>query len=58
MEGIIRRITGELGYAPRVIATSGIAETIAAETRMIHEVDEKLTMSGLYQIYCQNREDG
>ena len=58
VEGIIHRITKELGQTPRVIATGGIAETIAAETEMIHEVDGTLTLFGLYHIYHQNREGG
>jgi len=54
VEGIIRRITEELGETPRVIATGGLAATIAAETGIIDEVDETLTLFGLLKIYQQN----
>lgn len=55
IEGIIRRITDELGEKPRVIATGGLASTIAAETDVIEEVDETLTLFGLREIYENNR---
>lgn len=55
IEGIIRRITQELGNTPRVIATGGLASTIAAESDVIQEVDETLTLFGLQKIYQSNR---
>jgi len=55
VEGIIRRITRELGDTHRVIATGGLAPTIAAETDIIDEVDETLTLFGLLKIYQRNR---
>ncbi len=55
VEGIIHRITDELGEKPRVIATGGLASTIAAETKIIAEVDDTLTLFGLRKIYENNR---
>jgi type III pantothenate kinase len=54
VEGIINRITECLNAQPRIIATGGLASTIARETSIINEVDETLTLSGLLRIYEQN----
>ena len=55
VEGIIRRITDELGEKPKIIATGGLASTIAAETEFIEVVDDTLTLFGLRVIYENNR---
>ena len=55
MEGIIGRITAELGEKPKVVATGGLAGTIAAETAIIEEVDPTLTLYGLRVIYENNQ---
>ncbi|MFC1476217.1 type III pantothenate kinase, partial [Candidatus Zixiibacteriota bacterium] len=54
IEGIIHRITDELGEKSRIIATGGLAATIAAETEIIDEVDDTLTLFGLRKIYENN----
>jgi len=56
LEGVINRITGELGNTPRIVATGGLAPTIAAESDVIQEVDETLTLFGLRKIYENNRQ--
>lgn len=55
VEGIINRMKPEIEGRPRVIATGGLASTIAQETNAIDEVDEYLTLDGLRIIYEINR---
>ncbi len=54
VEGIVRRIKDQLGGNPRVIATGGLARTIAAETEIIQDVDDTLTLDGVAKIYENN----
>lgn len=55
VEGIINRMKPEIEGQPRVIATGGLASTIAQETNVIDVVDEYLTLDGLRIIYEINR---
>ena len=55
VEGMVARFKTELGAETRVIATGGLAETIARETEVIDVVDPWLTLSGLRIIYGLNR---
>ncbi len=55
VEGIINRIQKEIGGNARVIATGGLAPTIARETEAIHIIDDLLTLDGLRIIYELNR---
>ena len=54
VEGIIDRIRKEVRLDPLVIATGGLARTIASETTKIHVIDENLTLEGLRIIYERN----
>ncbi len=55
VEGMVARFRRELGEEMRVIATGGLAETIARETPVIEHVDIWLTLKGLRLIYELNR---
>ncbi len=54
VEGITKRILAELGGNATVVATGGLAPTIAAETQVIQKIDETLTLTGLRWIYQRN----
>jgi type III pantothenate kinase len=54
VEGLIARIHSELGARARVIATGGLATTIAPLTRAIEKVDEDLTLEGLRVLWDLN----
>jgi type III pantothenate kinase len=55
VEGIIGRIRAELLEPTRVVATGGLAETLAAEIPSIEAVDPVLTLTGLRLIWARNR---
>jgi type III pantothenate kinase len=55
VEGLVARITAELGARPVVVATGGLAPLIAAETRIFDAVDPYLTLHGLRLLYDLNR---
>ncbi|MED4601864.1 type III pantothenate kinase [Paenibacillus validus] len=54
VDGIVDRIKQESGKDPRVIATGGLAELIASESRTIELVNPLLTLQGLQLIYERN----
>src|SRR6266536_5974166 len=54
VEGLLARIVAELPSPPRVIATGGLAATIAPLARGIESVDEDLTLEGLRMLYELN----
>ena len=55
IEGLVSRIQTELKEKAKVVATGGLAETIAKETPLIEEVSPHLTLIGLRLIYQMNR---
>lgn len=56
VDGILERISTELGTQPRVIATGGLARQIAADSRYIKEIDDMLTLDGLRILFERNRQ--
>ncbi|MCR8846621.1 type III pantothenate kinase [Paenibacillus sp. SC116] len=55
VDGIVGRIEEELGTKPLVIATGGLAEMIASESKSIEKTDPLLTLEGLRLIYLRNK---
>ena len=55
VEGLVARFRRELGDDMKVIATGGLADTMARETSIIQYVDPWLTLEGLRIIYLLNR---
>jgi len=58
IEGIIERVSDELGAKPTVIATGGFAQMIAAESDVIEVVDENLLLEGLNMLFHRLYTDG
>jgi type III pantothenate kinase len=56
IDGIVRRLRRELAIRPRVIATGGLAESIAEDSRAIQVVDPALTLHGLRILEQRMRE--
>ena len=54
VEGLLARILAELPAKPRVIATGGLATTIAPLAKGIEKVDEDLTLEGIRMLYELN----
>jgi type III pantothenate kinase len=55
VDAMVERIRGELGAEARVIATGGLAQRVAAETKTIERVEPFLTLEGLRLLFEKNR---
>jgi type III pantothenate kinase len=55
VEGLVARFRRELGEDMKVIATGGLAEKVALETKAIQYVDPWLTLDGLRLVYAMNK---
>lgn len=55
VDSILERMIGELGADTKCIATGGLANLIARESKFISEVNDRLTLEGLRLIYDRNR---
>lgn len=51
VDGFVRRIFAELGYEATVVATGGLATTMAPLCQTVTEVNPELTLEGLRLIY-------
>jgi type III pantothenate kinase len=56
VDGIVNRLSIEMGGKPRVCATGGLAKLISSESHTIEEVDDLLTLEGLRIIQQRNRD--
>jgi type III pantothenate kinase len=54
IEGLVARLSEELGVRPTVIATGGLAALFAGATKAIHHIDPDLTLRGLVRVYGLN----
>lgn len=54
VDGLVDRFEKEMEARPTVIATGGLAHTIAAVSRRIQHVDSLLTLKGLRAVYRRN----
>ena len=55
VEGLVRRMTDELGGSAISVATGGLADVIAPETPVIQHVDPDLTLHGLRIVWQRNQ---
>ena len=55
VEGLVQRIRGELGSSAVCVATGGLADVIAPETKTIEDVDPELTLRGLRIVWERNQ---
>lgn len=55
VDGVLDRMTAELGMQPRVIATGGLARQISIDSRFIKDIDDMLTLDGLRILFDRNR---
>jgi type III pantothenate kinase len=51
VEGMIRRISQELGSRPKVIATGGLAASVAKHTKVIEATEPSLVLDGIRLIF-------
>jgi type III pantothenate kinase len=55
IEGLVARLSAELGGIPKVIATGGLAPLFASGTKAVQHVDADLTLRGIVEIFRRNR---
>jgi type III pantothenate kinase len=55
VQGLVRRMQSELGGNAAVVATGGLAATVAPETDIVEHVDPELTLRGLRIVWERNR---
>ena len=55
IEGLVARITSEIGRSVTVIATGGLATLFNRHTKAIDMVDGDLTIRGLIRIHALNQ---
>jgi len=55
VDGLVRRMREELGGNVAVVATGGLAASVAAETTVVEHVDPDLTLRGLRIVWERNQ---
>ncbi|HJQ25047.1 MAG TPA: type III pantothenate kinase [Blastocatellia bacterium] len=55
VDGVLRRMIGELGAGTRVIATGGLAPLISRGSQLIEAVEANITLEGIRLVYERNR---
>jgi type III pantothenate kinase len=55
VDGVLAQMMTEMGSKPRVIATGGLATTVASASQFIEQIDPTLILDGLRFIYERNR---
>ncbi len=55
VDGILERMFNELGERPTVVGTGGLAGVISAESKLLNDIDQDLTMEGLKILYHRNK---
>jgi len=55
VDGLVRRITEELGEVAAVVATGGLAGIVVPESRTITDHDPDLTLHGLRLVFLRNQ---
>jgi len=55
IDGILERLAASLGPAARVVATGGQARLVSKGSKYLKNLDEDLTLEGLYLIWERNR---
>jgi type III pantothenate kinase len=55
IDGLTLQIKGQLGNDAKVVATGGLANTIAKYTKSIQKTDPTLSLEGILYIYQQNK---
>ncbi len=58
VDGLVRRMSEEMGEKPTTVATGGLAKTIAQAASRIDVVDSLLTLKGLRVVYEKNMRPG
>jgi len=56
IDGLLKRVAGELGEKPKVIATGGLAQLLAPDISLVNVIDEDLTLEGLMMIAADPEE--
>ena len=58
VDGLVERVTDELGGSARVVATGGLAPIVVKHCRRVERIEPQLTLNGLRLIFDRNAEGG
>lgn len=56
VEGLVKRMSDELGKNTKIVATGGLSKLIAENTQLLETVDENLVLEGLLYIHNARRQ--